>query len=214
MLRADPSARAAGRAQDRRRRGEPQQRVERHDEDLPTRKAVDGEGRSQRRPEQRRQSGCTNAYRERERDDAPERSRFQDGPQIPVGHRSAEPSAAAFDEGDYRFSPSLSGFRSALLATAPPPDLPANVPNRIAGSTSRSTIARFRAAGGCRWPSAGCGRRKRRLRDHGFLSWGLVRARGGAPPYAHGSSQSRRQRGVWSRSLLKASSSFDAARVG
>jgi hypothetical protein len=37
-----------------------------------------------------------------------------------------------------------------------------------------------------------------------------VRARGGAPPYAHGSSQSRRQRVVWSRLLLNASSSFDA----
>jgi hypothetical protein len=30
-----------------------------------------------------------------------------------------------------------------------------------------------------------------------------VRARGGAPPCAHGSSQSRRQREVWSRLLLK-----------
>src|SRR6202040_1053544 len=90
----------------------------------------------------------------------------------------------------------------------------ANVPIRNAGSRLRSTSARFRAAVGARPLSRGCGRRKRLHRYHGFLFWGLVRARGGVPPYAHGSSQSRRQRGVWSRSLLKASSSFDAARVG
>jgi hypothetical protein len=51
---------------------------------LPARKAVDGENRSQWRPEQRRQPGCGNANRKRERDDVPKRSRFRDGPQSPV----------------------------------------------------------------------------------------------------------------------------------
>ena len=89
----------------------------------------------------------------------------------------------------------------APLAT-PRAGLPANVPNRNGGSTLRSTSARFRAAVGFRRLSGGCGRRKR-PRDHGFLFWGLARARGGAPPYAHGLSQNHRQRGVWSRLLLE-----------
>ena len=79
-------------------RGEPQERIERHDEDLPARKAVDGEGRSQRHSEQCGQSGGGKANGERERDDLPERSFVEDGPQIPVAHRSAEPGTAAIGE--------------------------------------------------------------------------------------------------------------------
>ena len=91
--------------------------------------------------------------------------------------------------------------------------VPANAPNRIAGSTSRSTIARFRAVVGCRWPSAGCGRRKRRLRDHGFLFGGWCAL---AAELLHTRTDRRKVVGSARSghvSSLKASSSFDAARV-
>lgn len=55
-------------------RGKPQQCIEHHDKDLPARKGLDRERRSQRRPGERGQSSGGNAYRERERDDTSEPS--------------------------------------------------------------------------------------------------------------------------------------------
>src|SRR6516162_2945649 len=106
---------------------------------------------------------------------------------------------------------------SILLATADPftfgvEEAAAIVPIRSAGSTRRRASAPVRIVVVRHRPAADCGRRKRRRRVRRSPSMPAP-ARGAVPPNVHGSWQNRRQREVWSRSLLNASSSFDAARA-
>jgi hypothetical protein len=91
-------------------------------------------------------------------------------------------------------------------------DAAAIVPIRSAGSTRRQASAPVRAAVVRHRPATDRGRRKRCRRARRTPS-SRARARGAVPPNVPGSWQNRRQREVWSRSLLNASSSFDAARA-
>jgi hypothetical protein len=110
--------------------------------------------------------------------------------------------------------PAISVGKAMSVAVAPAEfeEAAAIVPIRSVGSTRRRASAPVRTAVVRHRPAADRDRRKRCRRARRSPS-SLAPARGAVPLNVPGSWQNRRQREVWSRSLLNASSSFDAARA-